>query len=75
MNSHPPSDAERVEIANAAEEILLHVRQVARRMQRRLLKVLGGSGSPPGAGEPRPAPDAPSQPTPEQAGRSLRPAQ
>jgi hypothetical protein len=41
MDSQLPShEAERVEFINTAEEFLLHVRKVARRMQERILKVL-----------------------------------
>jgi hypothetical protein len=40
MDSQLPADAELAEIVNTAEEIMLHFRKVARRMQERILKVL-----------------------------------
>ncbi len=59
MDSPLPSDAKLAEIIATAEEILLHVRRVARRMQERILKTLGEP--PPGAdagGDRPPCPDA-----------------
>jgi hypothetical protein len=51
MDSQPPDDP--VAFVNAAEEILLRLRQVARRIQERVRKVLGG------APERKPPPDTP----------------
>ena len=56
MDSQFPFDSERAEMA---EEILLHVRKIARRMQERILKTLGEPlpGADPG-GDRTACPDA-----------------
>jgi len=62
MDSQTPDDP--VAFVNAAEEILFHVRQVARRIRDRVRKVLAGA---PG-GERKPPPDAP--PAAEKTGQT-----
>jgi hypothetical protein len=40
MDQPPRNDDEKVEIANRAEEIILHARRIARRIQERITKAM-----------------------------------
>ncbi len=58
MDSPLLSDAERAEFLNTAEEILIHVRKVARRMQERIRKALDQRHPEDAGGETPPDPAA-----------------
>jgi hypothetical protein len=54
MDSQLPSEADLAEAFNTAEEIMLHFRQVARRMQERIRTVLDNGQAEPGVAVPAP---------------------